>query len=58
MKYVATKKFNELGSENNHQGLERDDYHALKDGNAVECTPPKRLIEGKYLEAVKAKKGK
>jgi len=58
MKYKATKKFNELGRERNHQGLDRPVFDALKDGKTVECKPPQRLIDDGYLEVVKSNKGK
>jgi len=55
MKYKATKKFDELGRENHHQNLDRPVFDALKSGKSVECDPPKKLIEGGYLVAVKGK---
>ena len=54
MKYKATDKFKELGIEDNYQGLETHQYFNLLGGRLVEIkTPPKRLLEGKYIEKVK-----
>ena len=54
MKYKATDKFKQLGTENSYQQLHTDDYNALKAGKAVELkTPPPHLIKGKYIERAK-----
>jgi len=54
MKYKATEKFKELGIENSYQGLTVGEYFSLNEGKATELKfPPKRLINGKYIEKVK-----
>ena len=58
MKYKATKKFLELGIENSYQGLITNEYFDLRAGAEVELRKvPKHLLEGKYIEEVKPKKG-
>ena len=53
MRYKATKKFQTLSRANHHQGLSRVKYDTFLYGGIVECKPPKRLIDGKYVEKVK-----
>ena len=54
MKYKATEKFKELGIENSYQGLTVGEYFSLNEGKATKLKfPPKRLINGKYIEKVK-----
>jgi hypothetical protein len=58
MLYRATKKFLELGVENNYQFLTCEEYFALRRGEAVECKPRPYLLEGGYVEpASKKRKG-
>ena len=53
-KFKATAKFKELGIENSYQGLTVGEYFSLKEGKVTELRfPPKRLINGKYVEKVK-----
>ena len=53
MKYKATAKFKTLSRANHHQGLDRKDFDTFLYGGTVECKPPKKLIDEKYLEKVK-----
>ena len=55
-KYKATKKFKELGIENNYQHLATDIYYKLLAGAAVELKLNEHnqyLVEDDYLEAVR-----
>lgn len=57
MKYKATKKFQELGIENSYQGLNTDDYFALRNGKIVELNQvPNHLLDGKYIEQIRIRK--
>ena len=57
-KYIATKKFKELGIEESYQGLNTDDYFSFLAGKEVDLKEvPKKLLNG-YIEKVeKVKKG-
>jgi len=52
MLYKATKKFLELGIENNYHFLTCEQYFDLRNGKEVECKPRPYLIEGGYVERV------
>jgi len=53
----AKEKFQELGIENNYQGLNTEDYFALRRGEIVELKEiPKHLLEGDYIEKIKKEK--
>ena len=52
MKYRATKKFDELGTECSYHGLKPEDYHLLKSGKTI-TDAPEKLIEGGYLMELK-----
>ena len=52
MKYKPTLKFKTLNKLNAHQGLSREEFIKFMDGKTVDCDPPKRLIDEKYLKKV------
>lgn len=54
MKYKATKKFAELDSTNNYQGLGKDVFQKLERGELVEIPAPQSLLEDKYIEQSKS----
>ena len=55
MGYKATEKFQELDTSNAYQGLTKDEYYQLLNGDTVSLTiVPKKLIIGEYI--TKAKK--
>lgn len=56
MLYKATKKFIELGIENNYHFLSCDDYFDLRAGKEVDCKPRQYLIDDGYVERVGFKK--
>ena len=57
--YKATKKFMELDTSNAHQGLTRNQFYSLKNGESVSIEfMPKKLLDGKYIEKVKISKEK
>lgn len=56
MKYKATAKFQKLTKANHHQGLDKDVYEALMEGEVVTLEiPPSRLIDGGYIKEFKEK---
>ena len=58
MKYKATVKFKTLSRLNAHQGLSREEFNLFMEGKLVDCSPPKRLIDEKYLvKKAEAKNG-
>ena len=57
MKVKATEKFQELGIENSYQGLDTEDYFALRRGEVIELKEiPAHLMAGKYIEKIKKEK--
>jgi len=55
MRYKATEKFQELDTSNAYQGLTKDEYYQLLNGDAVALKiVPKNLIIGEFI--TKAKK--
>ena len=58
-KYKATKKFKELGIENDYQHLATENYFKLREGEAVELELNEHnqyLVNDKYIEKLKEAK--
>tara|TARA_R110000824_G_scaffold252854_4_gene441653 strand:- start:1273 stop:1455 length:183 start_codon:yes stop_codon:yes gene_type:complete len=55
MKYKATKKFAELDSTNNYQGLGKEVFQQLERGESIEIPSPEELLKDKYVEQSKLK---
>ena len=59
MQYKATPKFKDLDTSNAHQGLSKDQYYQLINGESVELkNEPKALLRGDFVELVKKVKAK
>ncbi len=58
MRYKRTKRFSELDSSGNWAGLGKDKFTKLEAGKTVSIkTPPKELVDKKYIKKIGANNG-